>query len=94
MTKTNIPHHPSSGVRRSSRLRIKNNYYTRRIPGNPYVYAAAQMAEQEFLHPGAHVFFKRVAVQNEIDVNVVIITQISLREGLKKWVEKGRGAVH
>ena len=52
------------------------------------------MAEQEFLHPGAHVFFKRVAVQNEIDVNVVIITQISLREGLKKWVEKGRGAVH
>ena len=52
------------------------------------------MAEQEFLHTYSHVFFNHVAVQNEPDVTAVIMTQISLKSGLKKWFNKGRRAVH
>ena len=52
------------------------------------------MAEQEVLYPDAHVFFNRGSVQNEPDVTKVIITQISLKEGIKKLGEKVRGAVH
>ena len=49
------------------------------------------MAEQEFLHPDAHVFFNCGAVQNEPYVTAVIMPQLSLNSGLKKWGEKGRG---
>ena len=33
-------------------------------------------------------------VQNETDVNAFIMTQLSHKAGLKKWGEKGRGAVY
>ena len=64
------------------------------MPGNQYTYAAAKHLEEEVLHSNARVFFKRRSVQNEPDVNAVIMTQISLKASLNKWVEKGRGSVH
>ena len=44
--------------------------------GNCYSYASAKMSEQEFLHPDVHVFLNRGAVQNELDVTAVIMTQL------------------
>ena len=64
------------------------------MSGSRYAYTAAKMMEQEFLHPDSHVFFKRGSVQNEPDMTVVIMTQISLKSGLKKWGEKVRGLFH
>ena len=44
--------------------------------------------------PDAHVLFNRGKVQNEPDMTEVIMPQISLKAGLKKWGKKVRGAVH
>ena len=64
------------------------------MPGNYYAYAAAKMAEQEVLHPDSHVFFNCGETQNEPDMTAVIMNQLSLKTGLKKWGEKGRLSVH
>ena len=40
------------------------------------------------------MFFNRGSVQNEPDVTTVITNQLSLKERLNKWGEKGRGEVH
>ena len=61
------------------------------MAGNHHVYATVKTAEQELLHPDAHVLFNHGSVQNEPDVTAVIMTQLSLKSGLKKWVNKGRG---
>ena len=52
---------------------------------NRYAYANANMAEHEVLHPYAHMLFNRAAVQNKPDGTAVIMNQISLKAGLKKW---------
>ena len=52
------------------------------------------MAENEVIHPYDHVFFNREAVHNELDVAAVIMTQISLKSGLKKWGENVICAFH
>ena len=90
----NIPNHTNPGVRRYTRLITQTKSYTPSMPGNRYVYDDAQMAEQDVLYPYSHVFFNHGEVQNEPDVTTVIMTQISLKAGLKKWGNKVRGAVH
>ena len=73
---------------------MQTKFYTPSISGNQYVYTAAQMVEYEVLHPDAHVFFNSGAFQNEPDVTAVIMTQLSLKSGLKKWGKNVRGSVH
>ena len=63
------------------------------MSGNRYTYAAAKMAKQEVLHPDYCVFFNHGSVHNEPDVTSVIVNQLSLKVGLKKWGKKCRGAV-
>ena len=60
------------------------------MAGNRYAYAAAQMAEQEFLHPDSHVFFNHGSVQNEPGVIAVIMNKISLKAGINNWGKKVR----
>ena len=43
------------------------------------------MAEQEVIHPDAHLLFNSEAIENEPDVTAVIMTYLSLKAGLKKW---------
>ena len=40
------------------------------------------------------MIFNHIAVQNEPDVTVVIMSQISLKTGLKTWDKKGKIEVH
>ena len=40
------------------------------------------------------MLFNHGAVHNEPDVTAFIMTQLSLKTGLKKWGKKARGAVH
>ena len=47
------------------------------------------MTEQEVLHPDTHVLFKHGAVHNEPEMTVVIITQLSLKSGLRKLGGEG-----
>jgi hypothetical protein len=87
------------GVRRSSRVRFKPAGYTPSMTGKRYAYAATQL-ESDFkwntLHPNAHMSFAQYddMYQAEPDVVAAIMTQLSLKAGLKKWGGKAREAVH
>ena len=63
------------------------------MTGTKYSFAVARLEENEFLHPDAHMFFKP-DMQNEPDVVAVIMTQLSLKAGLKAWGDKATEAVH
>ena len=76
---TNGPDQLSSVVRRYTRVRTQTKYYTPSMKGNRYAYAAANMAEQEVLHPDDHVFFSHIEVHNEPYLTAVIMTQLSLK---------------
>ena len=91
---TNITHQPNVLVRRSSRVITHTKSYTPITVGNRYASATAQMADQEVLHPDAHLLFNHGEVQNEPDVTVIIMYQLSLKAVLNKWGERGRGAFH
>jgi hypothetical protein len=82
------------GVRRSTRVRFPvNTGYTPSMSGSSkYAYAVTQMASQEALHPDAHMFFNHCVSQEPPDVVAMIMTQLSLKAGLKEWGEKGTKA--
>ena len=84
----NIPNQPSAGLCRSAKVRTKTKSYNPIMPGKRYACAAAQMVEQEVLHPYSHVLFNHEEVQNEPDVSALIMTHISHKVGLKKWDKK------
>ena len=88
MTETNLPHQSISVVRRSSRVITQTKAYSPIMAGNYYAYATAQMAEQEVLYPYDNFFFRYVSLYNELDMTAVIMTRISLKAGLKKWIKK------
>ena len=70
---------------RSSIVITQTKSYSQNMSGNRYAYANANMAEHEVLHPYAHMLFNRAAVQNKPDGTAVIMNQISLKAGLKRW---------
>jgi len=64
------------------------------LGGNKYAYAAAQIAKNEALHPDAHMFLQHDFYQVEPDVITSIMTQLSLKAGLRKWGDKGYEAAY
>jgi len=82
-----------AGLRRSTRVRNQPARYEPSMSGTKYSYAAAQIAEQ-VLHPDAHMFVQQDFYQTEPDVVAMIMTQLSLRAGLKTWGDKGYDAAY
>jgi hypothetical protein len=64
------------------------------MTGSKYSYAVTQLESQEVLYPDAHMFVQDNFYQAEPDVVAAIMTQLSLKAGLKEWVKKGFKAVH
>ena len=80
-------------LRRSTRARIQPSRYVPSMSGTKYSYAAAQIAD-EVLHPDAHTFVQHDFYQAEPDVVAMIMTQLSLRAGLKTWGDQGYEAAY
>lgn len=82
-------------LRRSSRVKTKTKSgYVPSMTGSKYAYAVAQLEEQEVLNPDAHMFMQRDFYQAEPDVVAMVMTQLSLKAGLKAWGDKAHTAAH
>jgi hypothetical protein len=83
------------GVRRSARVKFSTKGYTPSMSSSTrYGYAVTQLESQEALHPDAHMLSNHCVCEAESDVAAVIMTQLSLKAGLKHWGDKGKAAAH
>jgi hypothetical protein len=73
-------------LRRSTRARCQTNQgYTLSMSGSKYSYEVTHIKSQGVLNPGAHMFVQEDLNQAEPDVVAAIMTQLSLKSGLKEW---------
>jgi hypothetical protein len=86
----------TAGVRRSTRVKFqpKQDYVPSMSGSSKYAYTVTQLETQGVLHPYAHMFFQRDMYRAEPDVAAAIMTQLSLKAGLKAWGGKAQKAVH
>jgi hypothetical protein len=86
----------TTGVRRSTRVKFqtKQDYVPSMSGSSKYAYAVTQLETQGVLHPDAHMFFQRDMYRAEPDVAAAIMTQLSLKAGLKAWGDEAQKAVH
>jgi hypothetical protein len=76
-------------LRRSTRVRSQTNQgYTPSLSGSNYSYAVTQLQSQGVLNPDSHMCVQEDFYQAEPDVVAAIMTQLSLKEGLKEWGEE------
>ena len=72
-------------ARRSTRIRTQPTAYVPSMSGSRYAYAVTQLAEENVMHPDAHMFLQDDFYQSEPDVVAAIMTQLSLKRGLQEW---------
>jgi hypothetical protein len=74
---------------RSTRARSQTNQvYTPSMAGSKYSYSVTKLESQGVLNPDAHMFVQEYFYQAELDVVAAIMTQLSLKAGLKEWGEE------
>jgi hypothetical protein len=69
-----------------------NHGYTPSLSGSKYSYAVTQLESQGVLNPDSHMFVQEAFFQAEPDVVAAIMTQLSLKAGLKEWGEEAFSA--
>jgi hypothetical protein len=76
-------------LRRSTRVRSQTKQgYTPSLSGSKYSYAVTQLESQWVLNPDLHMFGQEAFYQADPDVVAAIMTQLSLKAGLKEWGEE------
>jgi hypothetical protein len=76
-------------LHRSSRVRSQmNKGYTPILSGSKYSYAVTRLESQGVLNPDSHMFVQDDFYQAELDVVAAIMTQLSLKAGLKELGEE------
>ena len=81
------------GVRRSTRTRVQAKpAYEPSFTGKKYEAAATQLDYPDVLHPDAHLLFSQLTEEVQPEAVAVIMTQLSLRAGLKKWGKEAEAA--
>jgi hypothetical protein len=76
----------AQGLLRSNRVRTQaKQAYTPSMTGSKYSYAVTQLETQGVLNPDAHMFVQEDFYQAKPDVVAAIMTQLSLKAGLKEW---------
>ena len=81
------------GVRRSTRVRSKPQpSYIPSLTGSKYSYAVTQLESHGVLNPDAHMFSQHDFYQAEPDIVATVMTQLSLKVGLKAWGETAHAA--
>jgi hypothetical protein len=84
-----------TGLHRSTRVRTQASQgYNPSMTGSKYSYAVTQLESQGVLYPDAHMFLQDNFYQAEPDVVAAIMTQLSLKAGLKEWGKKRFKAAH
>jgi hypothetical protein len=63
------------------------------MQGTRYSYALTQLESQGVLNPDAHMFVQEGFYQADPDVVAAIMTQLSLKSGLREWGDKAYIAV-
>jgi hypothetical protein len=63
------------------------------MTGSKYSYAIMQLETHGVLHPDSHIFVQEDFYQSDPDVVAHIMTQLSLRSGLKLWGDKAYAVV-
>jgi hypothetical protein len=58
------------------------------MSGSRYSYAVTQLQNEEVLNPDAHMLMQNDFYQAEPDVVAAVMTQLSLKAGLKEWGDK------
>jgi hypothetical protein len=76
----------AKGLHISNRVRIQTKQaYTPIMTGSKYSYAVTQLETQGVLNPDAHMFVQDDFYQAEPKIVAAIMTQLSLKAGLKEW---------
>jgi hypothetical protein len=92
ITETPVPVAPPAQareLRRSTRVRSQTNQgYTPSMSGSKYPYAVTQLEIQGVLNPDSHMFVQEDFYQADLDFVADIMTQLSLKAGLKEWGEE------
>jgi hypothetical protein len=83
----------TQGARRSTRIRTQTKAYEPSLTGSRYSYAVTQLESEGLLNPDAHMFVQEDFYQAESDVVAAVMTQLSLKSGLKEWGDKAYAAV-
>jgi hypothetical protein len=82
-------------LRRSTRIRKQTDQgYVPSMTGTKYSYAVTQLESHGVLFPDAHMFVQADFYQYEPDIVAMVMTQLSLKAGLKAWGNKAHTAVH
>jgi hypothetical protein len=83
----------TQGRRRSIQIRTKTKAYAPSLSGTRYSYALTRLETQGVLNPDAHMFVQQDFYQAAPDVMAAVMTQLSLKNGLRAWGNKARTAV-
>ena len=83
---------PVYNVRRSARASKPPTKYIPSMQGNKYSYAATQLQDMGSLHPDSHMFVQTDFYQHEPDIVAFIMTQLSLKAGLREWGDRAYDA--
>ena len=85
----------STGVRRSTRVRFAAKApYVPSMTGKRYVTAVNHLENHGALHPDQHAAFFEHMQQEQPDVVAAVMTQLSLKAGLKAWGAPAKKAVY
>ena len=80
-------------LRRSSIVRTQTEKYTPSMSGSKYSYAVRHMEIQVVLNPDSHMFVQEEFYQAGPDVVASVMTQLSLKSGLREWGDKAYTSV-
>jgi hypothetical protein len=83
----------TTGLRRSMRVRFQPKDYKLTITGSKYSYAVMQLETLGVLHPDYYMFIQEDFYQSNPDVMAHVMTQLSLKSGLKQWGDKAYAVV-
>jgi hypothetical protein len=83
----------TTGLQRSTRVRLQPKNYELTMTGSKYSYAVMQLETHGVLHPDSHMFIQEAFYQSDPNVVAHIMTQLSLKRGLKQWGNKVYAAV-
>ena len=63
------------------------------MSGSKYAFVVSQLEENNVIYPDAHMFIQKDFYQADPDVVASIMTQLSLKAGLKQWGDEALTAV-
>jgi hypothetical protein len=83
----------TTGLQRSTRVRLQPKQYEPTMTGSKYSYAVMQQEMHGALLPDSHMFIQEDFYQSDPNVVAHVMTQLSLKSGLKQWGDKAYAAV-